>query len=198
MKILLATWNKEKVRWLSDGFSSLSLPIVPLDKNKIDDVEESGITCGENALIKVNAIGSQENTIIIGEDSALSINVLNGFPGVKTVRWMDGTDDDRSIKLLEMMKDIPVKDRGAKFVNPLVVLFHSRSKEIFEGIMHGNISTTLVGEEGKGYQRIFLLKNGNAISKSESSLVQKVDHRDQAITKSILRINVWLKEFEKK
>lgn len=197
MKILLATWNKTKVHWLSNGFSKLALPIIPLDINQIEDVEETGSTCAENALLKINAIGTLEKTIIIGEDSALSINALDGFPGVKTVRWMDGTDDDRSIKILEMMNNIPIEKRGAKFISSLAVLFPNGKTEIFEGIIHGNISQKLIGEEGNGYQRIFLLDNGKAIAESESGLVCKNDHRDQAITKAISKINIWLHQIEK-
>ena len=197
MKILLATWNKTKVNWLSNGFSKLDLPIIPLDKNQINDVEETGSTCSENALIKVNTIGALKNTIIIGEDSALSIDALNGFPGVKTVRWMNGTDDNRSFKILEMMKEIPVEERGAKFISSLALLFPTGKTKILEGMMPGKISTKLVGEEGKGYQRIFLLDNGKAIAESESGLVRENDHRDQAITKAISKINIWLQQVEK-
>lgn len=197
MKILLATWNKKKVQWLTNGFSKLNLPIAPLDKEKIEDVEETGKTCAENALIKVNAIGALENTIIIGEDSALSIDALNGFPGVKTVRWMEGTDDDRAEKILEKMKDIPPEKRNAKFISALAVLFPDGKTEIFEGIMKGTISTKLIGENGKGYQRIFLLENGNAIAESGSYIIQENDHRDKAIKNAITKINSWLRKVEK-
>lgn len=197
MKILLATWNKKKVHWLTNGFSKLNLPIIPLDKNQIEDVEETGSTCAENALIKVNTIGALENTIIVGEDSALSIDALNGFPGVKTVRWMDGTDDDRSIKILEMIKDVPFEERGAKFISAVAVLFPNGKTEIIEGIMPGKISTKLIGEEGKGYQRIFLLENGKTIAESESELVRKNDHRDQAMSKAASKISEWRQKIEK-
>ena len=104
MEIILATWNKEKVEWLTKAFSSLGLKIRPLDKNEIENVEENGTTSVENALIKVRAVGAIKNSIIIGEDSILSVDELNGFPGVKTVRWAEGTDDDRSFKLLDKLK----------------------------------------------------------------------------------------------
>jgi len=194
MKIVLATWNKTKVGWLSKGFSPLKLKIGFVDKEKVDDVEETGNTTAENALLKSRAVGVKSNSIIIGEDSALCIDALNGFPGVKTVRWMAGTDDDRSVKILEKMKDIPLNQRSAKFISTIAVLFPNGEEHIFQGVMPGKISTKLTGEPGKGYQRIFLLENSNSIAESGNTLIQPNDHRDQAIKKSINGIIIWLRE----
>ena len=57
MEIVLATWKKAKVDWLTKGFSHLEIKVLPLDKKEIDDVEDSGNTSTENALIKVRAFG---------------------------------------------------------------------------------------------------------------------------------------------
>ncbi len=194
MEIVLATWNKAKVEWLTQGFSSIGLKICPLDKNEIEDVEESGRTSFENALIKVRAVGAIKNSIIIGEDSILSVDALEGFPGVKTVRWAEGTDDDRSFKLLDKLKDVPEKERGAKFQSAIAVLFPDGNEETFVGELHGKISKEIIGKKGKGYQRIFLLPNGKSISESGSSLVKSGDHRDQSMKKATLKIQEWLWE----
>jgi len=193
MEIILATWNKTKANWLTKGFSSLGLKIRPIDENEIDDIEENGNTSVENALIKVRAVGAKKNSIVIGEDSILSVNALDGFPGVKTVRWSEGTDDDRSLKLLDKLKDIHDKERGAKFQSAIALLFPDGTEETFIGELKGEISKELLGEEGKGYQRIFVLPNGKSIAQSGSSLVKSDDHRDQAINKASLKIQKWLK-----
>jgi XTP/dITP diphosphohydrolase len=197
MKLVLATWNKTKVGWLTEGFSPLNLIISSVDKEKTKDVEETGITPAENALIKVRAVGCQSNCIILGEDSALSIDALNGFPGVKTARWTTGTDDDRSIKILEMMKDVSINNRSAKFLSAIAVLFPNGEEEIFLGELPGTISTKLIGAEGKGYQRIFMLENGNSIAESGDTLIQPNDHRDRAIKKANVGIINWLRKNEK-
>lgn len=189
MKIILATWNTQKLNWLSEGFSKTNLPIASLDKEKIEDVEENGKTCQENALIKVRAVGPVPNTIIIGEDSGLFIDALDGFPGVKTVRWMDGSDDDRSIKILEKMKSIPIENRTARFISTIALLLPNGQEKIFSGKLEGSISTKLVGNIGKGYQRIFLLKDGKTIAESGSSMVKKNDHRDKSMNGAIKFIN---------
>jgi XTP/dITP diphosphohydrolase len=96
-----------------------------------------------------------------------------------------------------MMKNIPIELRGAKFISALALLFPNGDTETFEGIMPGSISTRLIGEAGKGYQRIFVLDNGKTIAESGSGMVCKNDHRDQAITKAVFKINIWLRQFEK-
>ncbi len=194
MEIILATWNKTKADWLIKGFSNLGLKIRPLDKNEVDDVEENGNTSIENALIKVRAVGVVKNSIIIGEDSILSIKALDGFPGVKTVRWAEGTDDDRSLKLLDKLKDIPDKERGAKFQSAIALLFPDGTEETFIGELHGEISKEFIGEKGGGYQRIFVLPNGKSIAPSVSSLVKLGDHRDQSIRKASQRIQKWIRK----
>ena len=188
MKIILATWNSKKFSWLSQGFSKANLPIVPVNKKENKDVEETGLTCSENALIKVRSIGPLPNSIIVGEDSGLFIDALNGFPGVKTVRWMEGTDDDRSYEILEKMKNIPDKKRTARFISSVALICSDGTERIFEGVMEGKISSDPVGESGRGYRRIFLLDNGKSIAESDSKLVMKNDHRYQAMEKAVIFI----------
>ena len=185
MKIILATWNDVKFKWLSDGFSKTNLPIVQVNKEKIEDVEENGNTCEQNALIKIRAVGPTKDSIIVGEDSGLFINALEGFPGVKTVRWMDGTDDDRSKEILKRMSSVPIEKRGAKFMSAITLLYPDGNEEIFVGTLEGSISTQLLGEEGKGYQRIFVLPGGETLAESGSAIVRENDHRHKAMSKAV-------------
>ena len=185
MKIILATWNDQKFKWLSDGFSKTNLPIASVNKKEYDDVEETGFDCAENAKIKVRAIGPTPNSIIVGEDSGLFIDALNGFPGVKTVRWMKGTDDDRSKKILEKMMDIPEKQRTARFISSIALLLPNGKEKIFTGTLEGKISKILLGEAGKGYRQIFVLNNGKSIAQSGSNIVMKNDHRYQAMESAV-------------
>jgi len=194
MEIIIATWNKTKGKWLSEGFSHFGLKIRLLDKNEIDDVEENGKNSVENALIKVRAIGARKNSIIIGEDSILSVDALDGFPGVKTVRWSEGTDDDRSLKLLDKMKNIREKERGAKFQSSIALLFPDGLEETSTGELSGKISQEITGEKGKGYQRIFVLKDGKSLAQSDSALIMSGDHRDNSMKMASLKIQDWLRK----
>jgi XTP/dITP diphosphohydrolase len=185
MKIILATWNDIKFKWLSDGFSKTNLPIVQVNKEKIEDVEENGLSCEQNALIKVKAVGPTKDSIIAGEDSGLFIDELDGFPGVKTVRWMDGTDDDRSKEILKMMSSVPLENRGARFRSAIALLYPDGNEKVFVGELEGSISTQFLGEEGKGYQRIFILPGGKTLAESGSDIIRENDHRHIAMSKSV-------------
>jgi len=198
MEIILATWNKVKVSWLTKGFISSGLKIRPLHENEVEDVEESGNTSSANALIKVRAVGERMNSIIVGEDSILAIDALDGFPGVKTVRWSDGTDDDRSRRILKKLEGIPDKERGAKFQSAIALLLPDGTEKTFVGELHGMISNICKGEIGKGYQRIFVLPDGRSLAQSDSVLIQTDDHRDQAMKKASHYIKQWLQKKDSK
>ena len=105
---------------------------------------------------------------------------------------MEGNDDDRSIKLLEKLKDISEENRGAKFISSIALLFPDGKEKVFTGELKGSITTELMGEEGKGYQRIFLLPGGKTLAQSNSSLVNEGDHRDQAMKKAVDAIKEWM------
>ncbi|MDX1699867.1 MAG: non-canonical purine NTP pyrophosphatase [Melioribacteraceae bacterium] len=185
MKIILATWNDVKFKWLSDGFSKTNLPIVQVNSKNIEDAEETGKTCEENALIKVRAVGPVIDSIIVGEDSGLFIDALNGFPGVKTVRWMDGTDDDRSIEILKKMDSVSKEKRSARFISAIALLYPDGNEKVFVGELEGSISIELLGESGKGYQRIFVLPDGKALAESGSTLIREDDHRHKAMSNAV-------------
>jgi len=191
-KLLFATWNQEKAAWLKAGFQSLEINSSPLDKNKIPDIEETGKTCIENASLKINASGVIPNSIIIGEDSGLFIDALHGFPGVKTVRWAEGNDDDRAKLILEKMRNVPSEKRTAKFVSGISLLFPDGALKSFEGIMEGSISESMLGETGHGYGRIFMLENGKPIADSNSSIVKENDHRYKAMQLAKSEILKWI------
>lgn len=191
MDIILATWNKTKLKWLTEGLLPLGMNIRPVNSDEIEDVEETGTTSVENALIKVRAIGAKPNAIIIGEDSILAVDALDGFPGVKTVRWAPGTDDDRASGLLEKLKPVPEEKRTAKFQSAIAVLYPDGKEKTFVGELKGSISKQLEGEIGAGYLRIFLPPEGHMVGKSGSSTIENGDHRDQAIKKAITNIKLW-------
>ncbi len=181
MKIILATWNPRKAAWLNKGFADLNLPVESADPKYIPPIDETGSTCEENALLKIAPFRPEEDKIILGEDSGLFIDALDGFPGVNTVRWAEGTDDDRSKKILEMMIDVHPDERSAFFKSSIAVKFPDGSTEVISGIMHGKISKSFLGDAGKGYRNIFILDNGKYIAESGSDIVQPGDHRDLAM-----------------
>lgn len=189
MDILLATWNMEKVKWLTSGFSSLGLKIRCLDPSEVSDIEETGLTCEENALLKVRAVGELVDSIVIGEDSGLFVDALDGFPGVKTARWWPGTDDDRAIKLLDKLQEVPDKQRGAQFLSVIAILFPDGSIRCVLGNLEGSIRLDITGDEGAGYNRIF--NASDLASFAHADQKAPGDHRDMAAKLAISEIQRW-------
>ncbi|MBN4080949.1 hypothetical protein JYT44_01155 [Caldithrix abyssi] len=182
IEIVLATWNQRKVNWLKAGLSGLSLPIRPLLSNEAPtSVAETGNTCLENAFLKARAVDSSIYKIILAEDSGLCIDALEGFPGTHTARWAPGSDDDRSLYLLEKMKHIPKSQRTARFISAVVIVFPDGREFTCEGRMEGVISFNLVGKSGLGYQRIFQLAGGKTMAQIGPEIVTRVDHRSQSL-----------------
>ncbi|MFC3746193.1 non-canonical purine NTP pyrophosphatase [Paenibacillus sp. GCM10012306] len=184
MRILLATWNNSKKQWLTEGLASLNLPILTLEEYEhgdIDDVEETGDTCEANALLKVRAVPGDDNLIIIAEDSGLFIEVLDGFPGVKTARWMEGSDDDRAAQILIKMKNC--MDRKAYFQSALAVIFPNGEQKVVEAKLHGEIAFEARGSWKSGYSRIFEISPGKTAAEVETNEDEQHDHRRSAIQK---------------
>ncbi len=184
MKIVLATWNKSKQKWLKEGLRSLPFPILTLEHNQykhISDVEETGDTCEANALLKARTIPNDGQSIIIGEDSGLFIQALGHFPGVKTARWMDGTDDDRAAKILEDMTDI--SERDAYFQSALAAIFPDGDSIVVEAKLPGKIARKSRGDQDTGYSQIFELAHGQTIAEMEPEAFERNDHRRMAIAK---------------
>lgn len=192
MELILATWNPQKIQWLKHGFSALRLGIRGAGELGIADIEETGTSCTENAMLKVSTIGAKPNSIIIGEDSGLFVEALDGFPGTKTARWSSGTDDDRSTKLLELMQNLTLNERKASFKSTIVLLFPDSSTQYCSGEISGHIAMKNEGNPGGGYQNIFVQRNGQVMAASNSDFIQAGDHRDQAMKMASLKIQNWV------
>ncbi|GAA0135351.1 XTP/dITP diphosphatase [Paenibacillus sp. YSY-4.3] len=194
MRIILATWNNSKKKWLSEGLISLNIPILTLkdyENGNISDVEETGDTCEANALLKARAVPGDGESIIIGEDSGLFIEALDGFPGVKTARWMDGTDDVRAEQILNKMKNC--SNRNAYFQSALAAIFPNGEYITVEAKLHGKITLEQRGSRDSGYSQIFELSHGKTIAEIEPKEFERNDHRRTAIQKLrkiILDLNV--------
>lgn len=190
VSILLATWNETKVAWLKEGFMPLNIPILQLDRNEIDDVEEDGATCAENAMKKSNAVGVRDNTIVIAEDSGLFVQALGQFPGVKTARWAPGTDFDRSRLLIDKLDGI--EDRSVLFRSSISILYPDGENVICTGELHGKVAQYPRGPVECGYATIFQLPSGLTMAETSQNLVKLTDHRRKAMEAAVINVKQWL------
>ncbi|WP_145323871.1 non-canonical purine NTP pyrophosphatase [Paenibacillus xylanexedens] len=190
MEIIFATWNPRKTQWIKEGLLKLPIPIRALFAGEVDEVDENGNTFEENALLKANAVQIALNRIIVAEDSGLCVHVLDGDPGVRTARWAPGTDDDRSLKLLEELKHVtnPLL-RAARFKSVIAIRFPDGSSSFTYGELEGRIAFSQRGKLASGYSRIFELPNGLTIAENG---VEVNDHHSQALAMATERIKEWI------
>ena len=157
MKILAATSNAHKLKEFRQilepqGFEILSAK----DLGGIPDVEENAETFEGNAILKAKAIAKAKNMYVIADDSGLEVFSLDGEPGVHSARYAgdDATDLDRMNKLLENLES--KADRSARFVCVIAVASPDKLIGTAEGEVRGLIATSPKGDNGFGYDPIFL------------------------------------------
>lgn len=152
-KLIIATQNQGKVKEIKELLKNLPIEVV-LPENE-EDVEETGTTFEENALLKANAYHERyPNDLILADDSGLEVDALDGRPGVYSKRY--GTSDEhRNQKLLGELEKIADKKRTARFIS-VMALVGPNLEELFKGTVEGFIAHSVKGSEGFGYDPVFV------------------------------------------
>jgi len=185
MKILFATGNQGKVREIKEIMADVNAEIIPMKEYGIDiDVEETGETFEENAVLKASAIAKASGLLTLADDSGLEIDYLNKEPGIHSARFLghDTSYDIKNNKILEMLKDVPMEKRTARFVCAIAAAFPDGRVETVRATFEGAIGYEIKGENGFGYDPIFYLPDKGCYS-GELSLEAKneVSHRGKAL-----------------
>ena len=184
VKILVATNNTGKLRefkkiLLSPGISILS----PLDEDISLDVEETGTTLKDNALIKALAFSKLTDHVTLADDSGLFVDALDGDPGVRSARYAgnNATDHERNQKLLDNLQNVPIEKRTARFKCVIALVDEGGNTSYFSGTCTGSIATESRGSQGFGYDPIFIVDGYNKtmaeLTKDEKNTVS---HRAKA------------------
>ncbi len=181
MKIVLATSNPGKLREfqaLSQAAPDLELVLAPAGFNP----EETGATFVDNALLKAREAAKLCQLPAIADDSGLSVEALNGRPGIHSARYCEGSDGDRRKKLLHELKDIPLDQRKAAFVCAIAMV-DSNGEVLFtcEQQWPGHISLTEIGSNGFGFDPVFVPLGSNiTAAQMEPAAKNELSHRGQA------------------
>lgn len=189
-KLLIATRNKGKIPEIKAKLDGLDFEFVGLDDvsaiPKDFDVEESGETFEENAILKAKAYGDMSGLLTLAEDSGLCIDALDGRPGVHTARYGSRDHAEKNRQLLEELKGVAVEKRGASYVSAGAIYDPNSGKiETFEGVYSGRIADEPMGENGFGQDPIFFnIEKG--VTNAQMSLEEKnsVSHRGKALEKA--------------
>lgn len=183
MKFILATHNPGKLRGMAAILSQYGVEVVsPADVGITVDVEETGTTFAENAMLKAKAICAAADLPAIADDSGLCVDALNGGPGVYSARYGgEGLDDKgRYTLLLQNMRGQTT--RAAHFACAIACAFPNGDELTAEGRCDGTIAFAPMGEGGFGYDPVFFVpekaKTFGQLTAEEKSAIS---HRGKAL-----------------
>jgi len=189
-KLLIATRSKGKfpeIVSLLEGmpFEFLNLNDVP-EIPKGYEVEEPAETFEGNAIIKAMALGKKSGLLTLAEDAGLEVDALSGQPGVYSARYAPGTDKDRYMKLLSELKNVPEKERTARF-KAVIAIYDPENDRVrtCEGTYEGVIASEPKGTNGFGYDPVFYnVELGKTYAEMTLEEKNSVSHRGAALRKA--------------
>ncbi|MGY5388193.1 XTP/dITP diphosphatase [Bacillus spizizenii] len=184
---IIATHNPGKVKEFKEilepkGYDVKSLAEIGFT----EEIEETGNTFEENAILKAEAVAKAVNKMVIADDSGLSIDNLGGRPGVYSARYAGEQKDDQANidKVLSELKGIEKEQRTARFRCALAVSIPGEETKTVEGHVEGYIAEEPRGEYGFGYDPIFIVKDKDkTMAELTSDEKNKISHRADALKK---------------
>ena len=184
-KIIFATTNKNKVREVNMMMEGFDVELVPMTEMGIDvEVEETGTTFEENAIIKAKAICDLTGEIALADDSGLEVDYLDGAPGVYSSRFL-GEDTPYEIKndyIIEKLKDAKGDERSARFACAMAMVFPDGDVETCYGTIEGLIGYEQKGTNGFGYDPIvYVPEYEMTTGEMDPHLKNSISHRGKAL-----------------
>ncbi len=187
-KLLVATGNPGKLREVSQMLTGMPFEVLSLQDLGISmEVEETGATFAENAILKAKAYCASAGALTLADDSGLVVDALDGRPGVRSARYGgEGlTDPQRVELLLKELVEVPWEKRMARFHCVIALAWPEGRLETVEGVVEGIIQYEPKGTNGFGYDPIFHLpERGCTTAQLETSDKNRISHRGQAVRKA--------------
>ncbi len=185
--ILLATNNPGKVREFRRLLEPFGFDVcTPADAGASLDVDETGSTYGENALLKAQAFADAGRCLALADDSGIEVDALNGGPGMYSARYGGPELDDagRVALLLRELEGVPPPRRGARYRAVVALAWprsDSREPVTFEGVQEGSIGVSPRGKRGFGYDPVFLVDEHRTQAEVDDAEKDRISHRGQAV-----------------
>lgn len=183
--VIVATKNKGKVKEFERLFSKYGIRVKTLvDLPEIPDIEETGETFEENAIIKAETIAKASNSFVVADDSGLVIDALDGKPGVYSARYAgEGKDDDANIaKVLSELNGVSAEKRTARFYCALAIAGPDFQTITVSGTCEGLILDVRRGSNGFGYDPIFYVPSEEkTMAEMSSERKNELSHRAAAM-----------------
>ena len=182
MKLVIASNNKGKIREYRQLLEPLGYEVMSQSEAGLElEVEETGTTFAENSALKARAAYKELGCAVLADDSGLAVDALHGEPGVYSARY-GGLDSDaeRCEYLLKKLENVPDDNRGAHFVCTIHFIDSDGSEITAEGRVYGDISRELIGDNGFGYDPVFMYK-GRSFAEIPADEKNAVSHRAEAL-----------------
>lgn len=182
MKVFIATKNKKKLVELSRILEPMGFEVLSekdLD-SPLNEVEETGTTFEENAILKATAGLKRTGYMSVADDSGICVDYLGGAPGIYSARYSGGGDEMNNIKLLKELDGVPMNKRTAYYVAAIACVFPDGRSFTVRGECHGHIALEESGSCGFGYDPLFISEKGcfGHLSAEEKD---SISHRGKAL-----------------
>jgi XTP/dITP diphosphohydrolase len=197
VKLLLATHNRDKMRECREMLGDLSVNLLALeDFPDVGEIIEDADSIEGNALKKAREAFRLTGMPVVADDTGLQVFYLNGEPGVYSSRYSGprGSYDENCRKLLKSLRGVPPRRRGAQFRSVLAFIPFAGGEEIVEGICEGTITENPTGENGFGYDPIFLPRGyTETFGEMNLDLKNRISHRARAFHELRVVLTKYLK-----
>lgn len=198
MRLIAATRNRGKLEEIAQILEQFPFNVVSMAEAGVaDDIEETGSSFEENALIKAKKVWEAMGTgeIVLADDSGLEVDYLDGAPGVYSARYAGegASDADRNRKLLGVLAGVPADKRSARFVCAIAMVFPDGNDLIVRGTCEGMIAFEPAGTNGFGYDPLFYVPSvGATIAQMDAETKNKISHRGNALRQLAERLKqIW-------
>ncbi|WP_286236652.1 XTP/dITP diphosphatase [Neptuniibacter halophilus] len=197
-QVVLASGNKGKLKEFNQVLADLKVTVLPQSDFNVGDVEETGLSFVENALIKARHAAEVTGLPALADDSGLEVDALQGAPGIYSARFAGAgaSDADNNRLLLEKLAGLPAAERSARFRCVLVFMRHANDPTplICQGSWEGQILEAPSGENGFGYDPLFWIPE---LEKASAELApeqkNQLSHRGKAVAQLKQLIAPYLK-----
>ncbi len=183
-KIFIASKNKGKIAEIKIYLSEFGYEIFSLlDMPDFQDIEETGKSFEENALLKAKTIFNIVKIPVLADDSGLEVDHIKGKPGIYSARYSgkNASDKSNNEKLLSELINVEFNERTARF-RCVLCLYDGVSERYFEGVCEGNIINSPRGDDGFGYDPLFIPKGySQTFAELGMDMKNKISHRGKAL-----------------
>lgn len=185
-RIVLASNNGGKVREIAQLLHDTAIEVVAQRAFGVPEVEETGLSFVENAILKARAAAQHSGCPALADDSGLEVDALHGAPGIRSARYAgpEASDADNIARLLAALDGVPEAERSARFQCLLVYLRHADDPTplICQGTWDGRILEQPCGSGGFGYDPVFFVPDrGCSAAELDPATKNQLSHRGQAL-----------------